>query len=162
MNIEEIKNAFEYDHETGIIRRASNSGRCWKKGQKAGYINSEGYLEIKFHGRVYQGHRIAWALQYGEQPPEFLDHINRDRSDNRIVNLRPATKSQNGANRVALSNNKHGVKGCYWIKKTSSWRVQCRVNKKLHNVGYFKDLNEARAAYTAFAKANFGTFHVPA
>ena len=162
MNIDELKQAFIYEAETGLIKRAVDAGKRWRKGQVAGSINGQGYMEVKFQGRVYQAHRLAWALHFGEQPPEFLDHINRDKLDNRITNLRPATKSQNNANRTALRNNKHGIKGCYWINKTSSWRVQCRVNKKLHNVGYFKELDAAKAAYTAFAAQHFGEFHSPA
>lgn len=162
MNIDELKQAFIYEAETGLIKRAADAGKRWRKGQVAGCVNGNGYLDIKFHGRSIQAHRLAWALHFGEQPPECLDHINRDKLDNRITNLRPATKSQNGANRAVQRNNTHGIKGCYWVNKTASWRVQCRVNKKLHNVGYFKDLSDARAAYTAFAKAKFGSFHVPA
>lgn len=162
MDIEALREAFTYCAETGLIRRAKDTGTKWRKGQIAGGANGQGYIEIKLQGKIYQAHRLAWALHYGEQPPEYIDHINRDPKDNRICNLRAATKSQNGANRVALSNNKHGVKGCYWVKKTSSWRAMCRVNKKIYNLGYYKDIEDAKNAYNQFAKQHFGDFAVSA
>jgi hypothetical protein len=162
MNIEELKLAFEYNAETGQIVRAVDAGKRWRKGQLAGSVNGQGYAEVKFHGRVYQAHRIAWAIHYGEQPPEFIDHINRIHDDNRIQNLRPATKSQNGANRTVLSNNKHGVKGCYWVAKYSKWRAQCRVNKRLYCLGYHSDIESAKAAYNEFSAKHFGEFAVAA
>lgn len=169
LSVEGLRSRFSYDHETGVITRKTvpEKSKRWKPGDPAGSVNGEGYIDIKVDGQILRAHRIAWVLYYGEQPPEYIDHINRDPSDNRISNLRPATKSQNGANRTALSNNKTGIKGCYFVKSKSPhlpgrWRAQCRVGKKLVDLGRYMTIEEAQAAYTAFAQQAFAEYHVPA
>lgn len=105
---------------------------------------------------------------YKEQPPQYIDHINRIPNDNRIENLRAANKSQNGANRTVLKNNSCGVKGCYFVPSkgkfggVGKWRVQCRVNGKLHNLGKYLNIEDAKSAYNAFSSKVFGEFHTPA
>lgn len=169
IQVEEFRSRFSYDHETGVITRKTNDAKVkrWVSGAVAGSINGQGYREIKVDGKSIGAHRIAWALYYGEQPPEYIDHINRDPRDNRISNLRAATRSQNGANRTALSNNKTGIKGCYFVKSKAPhlpgrWRAQCRVGTKLVDLGRYLTIEEAQAAYTAFAQKAFAEYHVPA
>ena len=164
--IDKLLSLYCYDPETGFITRKINAGRRWKAGQIAGSKNGEGYIEVKVQGKIIGAHRIAWMLYYKENPPEFIDHINRDPSDNRICNLRAATKSQNGANRVALSNNKTGIKGCYFVKSKNpnmagAWRAQCRVGKKLYDLGRHKTVEMAQAAYNEFANKVFGDYYSP-
>ena len=164
--IDKLLSLYCYDPETGLITRKIDAGYRWKAGQIAGSKTGEGYIEIKVQGKVIGAHRIAWMLYYKENPPEFIDHINRDPSDNRICNLRAATKSQNGANRVALSNNKTGIKGCYFVKSKNpnmdgAWRAQCRVGKKLHDLGRHKTVELAQAAYNEFANKVFGDYYSP-
>lgn len=168
-SVDELRSRFSYDPETGVITRKTSDPRVkrWISGGIAGSINGQGYREIKIDGKTVGAHRIAWAIFYGEDAPQYIDHINRDPSDNRISNLRPATKSQNGANRSALSNNKCGIKGCYFVKSKSPylpgrWRAQCRVNKKLIDLGRYLTIEEAQAAYNEFAKSAFAEYHVPA
>lgn len=161
-----LQELFNYDQHTGVITRKIDTGKRWKAGQVAGSRNGEGYIEIKVNGKIIGAHRVAWMLHYKEQPPEFIDHKNRDVSDNRIENLRAATKSQNGANRTALANNATGVKGCYYVKSKSpnlpgAWRAQCRVNKKLVDLGRHATIEEAQAAYNKFALSAFSEFYVP-
>ena len=165
--LEFLQSMFAYNPETGVIVRKIDSGKRWKAGQIAGSKNGQGYIEVKVCGKIIGAHRIAWMLYYKENPPEFIDHINRDRSDNRICNLRAATKSQNGANRIALSNNKTGIKGCYFVKSKNqnmagAWRAQCRVGKKLHDLGRHKTVEMAQAAYNEFANKAFGEHYSPA
>ena len=156
--LEKVNKLFIYDKDTGLITRKIDSGKRWKAGQICGNKTHQGYVEIKIDGVICGAHRIAWMLHYQQNPPKFIDHVNRDGTDNRIVNLRAATKSQNGANRTALSNNTYGFKGCYRVG--NKWRVQCRVNCKLHNLGYFDDIEDAKAAYNKFAALHFGEFFV--
>lgn len=164
--IDKLCSLYCYDPETGLITRKIDTGRRWKAGQIAGSKNGQGYIEVKVQGKIIGAHRIAWMLHYKEQAPEFIDHINRDPSDNRICNLRAATKSQNGANRAALSNNKTGIKGCYFVKSKNpnmagAWRAQCRVGKKLHDLGRHKTVELAQAAYNEFANKVFGDYYSP-
>lgn len=81
----------------------------------------------------------------------FVDHINLNTLDCRKSNLRIATRSQNGFNRNAPSNNKSGVKGVYWDSKNSKWRAQIVVNGKKYQLGRFIDLNDAANAYAKAA-----------
>ena len=161
-----LQELFNYDQHTGVITRKIDSGKRWKAGQIAGSRNGQGYVEIKVCGKIIGAHRIAWMLYYKEQAPDFIDHANRDVSDNRIGNLRAATKSQNGANRTAMANNATGIKGCYYVKSKApnlpgAWRAQCRVNKKLIDLGRHKTVELAQAAYNEFAATVFEEFYVP-
>ncbi len=165
--LDKLNVLFVYDEVLGNVVRKIDCGKKCKAGQVAGSKNGQGYIEIKVDGKSIGAHRIAWMLYYKENPPEFIDHINRDPSDNRISNLRAATKSQNGANRVALSNNNAGIKGCYFVKSKNpnmagAWRAQCRVGKKLHDLGRHKTIELAQEAYNKFASSVFGDYYNPA
>lgn len=87
-----------------------------------------------------------------------IDHANGNGLDNRRVNLRPATRSQNGANRPPPSNNTSGYKGVYWSRPTRKWRAVIRVNDRKANLGYFTDPVDAARAYNAAALEAWGEF----
>ena len=91
--LEVLQEKFEYNPERGVLTRRSNN-------QTAGYSTQRGWLRVKVGGTHYRVHRIAWKMFYGEDPPEGLDidHINRDKTDNRISNLRVVTRKDNVAN----------------------------------------------------------------
>jgi len=87
----QLREVFDYDPETGIITR-KNSDLCrLNKEGDAGHVDVKGYLAITTGPYRFAGHRVAWALFYGEWPKKALKHINRDKLDNRIANLREAT-----------------------------------------------------------------------
>ena len=98
-----LKQVISYDPESGDMTRIDN-------GRVAGTINGDGYRSVMVDGRLYQAHRLAWLYVHGSFPPDCIDHINGIRTDNRIENLRPATKSQNTMNSKAPSTNSTGVK----------------------------------------------------
>ena len=127
---EEIK----YDADTGefgwLKPRQGRSG-------EPGSINDEGYKVIQIDGKRYLGHRLAWLLHYGEEPPAQIDHINRDRSDNRIENLRDGGDSVNQMNRSCSAKNETGVTG-----------VLIRRHKKQKPYYYVKFNGEMLVAYT--------------
>lgn len=97
---EEIGQYLEYNPGTGHLIWIKKASTKTKVGSKAGTLHSKGYIHIQFRGKIYKAHRIAWFLHYGEQPADELDHDNGNRDDNRIDNLRPATRSINNQNRV--------------------------------------------------------------
>jgi hypothetical protein len=76
--------------------------------------------------------------------PVTVDHIDGDKQNNHIDNLRAATPSQNGANQFLTKANKSGVKGVSWAKKSNKWNACIRVNGKNKNLGYFVDLEDAK------------------
>ena len=104
-----VRDVFGYDPETGAISRL--------KGRRAGpceTLTPQGYLKINHAYNTYQSHRVAWFLFHGEQPSE-IDHINRDKSDNRLCNLRNVSHSANKIN--------NGKRGVFWVKSKQKWLV---------------------------------------
>ena len=88
----------------------------------------------------------------------LIDHIDNDRSNNRLINLRIATNAQNGCNRGSQVNNKCGVKGCYWHEKDKVWRSVITAGGKQINLGTFRSLEDAANAYWAASKRYHGQF----
>ena len=97
---------------------------------------------VEIDHKSYSVHRLVWLMHHGVLP-EFLDHINGNKLDNRIENLRPATKSQNNQNKRLYSNNTSGVKGVCWHKRIKKWQVNVRVNGKQKSFGFFDDIELA-------------------
>jgi hypothetical protein len=106
-----------------------------------------GYSRISIHGKAYQTHQIIFLMFYGYLPEE-VDHIDNNKLNNKISNLRPSTKSQNQWNRKNYSNNVTGVKGVGFHK--GSFRARCQVHGKQYNIGQFKTLDEAKKAVETF------------
>ncbi len=153
--IEELHRQLRYDAETGKIFWRTGTP-CYAPGRETGAGTSGGYRQVVINRCVIRAHRVAWALHYGHWPESQIDHINRDRADNRIVNLRLATNGQNARNRTAQSNNKCGLKGV--SRYRNRWRATIFANGKQCNIGYFDDLNEAHAAYQAACADVAGEF----
>lgn len=111
-------------------------------GDEAGYLKSSGYVAIAYAGKVYRAHRLIY-LMFNGVIPKTLDHINGNRSDNRIENLREATDSQNQHNRKVNSKNPTKCKNVRWIARIKRYWVALNVNKQCISLGYFKDLELA-------------------
>lgn len=138
-----------YDPATGDFSwLPGRRGRCWG-GTIAGTTNDRGYRIIYLDGRRYYAHRLAWLFTYGEWPNGEIDHINRDTGDNRSVNLRLASRSQNMANTTMYRNNKSGLKGAYLTKW--GWKSTIRRGGKTISLGTFATAEEAHAAFCAAA-----------
>lgn len=141
---EQLKDIFEYDSETGhLIYRVSRSKI--KHGTVAGSLNKDGYREVKVFGRTYLEHRVIWLYHYGEFPNQFIDHINRAKSDNRIENLREATRGENSQNMPETNpfNKKSGYRGVIWIEKTKRWTARITVDGKAMGFGHYKNVDDA-------------------
>ena len=105
---------------------------------------------------VYRAHRLIWLMYHGQWPPQEIDHINGDRADNRIVNLRLATASQNRANSKVYKTNRCGFKG---VARTPYGRWVARIHfEKTKYLGTFDTPEEAHAAYVRAAQAAHGIF----
>jgi hypothetical protein len=154
---EKVKQLFDYDHETGLLTRlTSPSGRV-KIGDVVGCIGNRGYLTVSIDSKRYLVHRIIWLWVYGGFPEPQTDHINHDRTDNRISNLRESTQKENHKNRSMHNNNTSGVTGVFWDKRAKKWGSQIVVNDKNISLGYFDDKAGA-AAVRLIAEIKYG-FH---
>lgn len=150
---QELHSMFAYVYETGklIHLRTVQGGK--QAGQEAGSPHNMGYLQIMINRRKYLIHRLIWMYVYGEWPSQ-IDHINGNRSDNRIENLRTCTYSQNHGNRRIGKNNTSGAKGIFLNKKDNLWSVYVACQYK----GCYKNKEDAIKAYDKFAKEHFGEF----
>lgn len=151
---QQLKSVLDYRPQTGIFVWTKNASPG-NAGKIAGIVVN-GYRRIHVGDRLYLGHHLAWFFVHGEWP-KGIDHINGDRDDNRIDNLRLATASQNGANKRKSSANTSGRKGVY---KTSGGKFVAAITclGKDYHVGTFATLEEASQAYLSAAKALFGEF----
>jgi hypothetical protein len=157
-SIDSAKDAFSYEESTGNLLRAKSVSNS-KSGDASGYLRKDGYIVVRFGGRQTLAHRIIWAIYYGELPSRFIDHVNGDRSDNRIVNLRLASRSENNQNATIRKDNKTGFKGVRWVERDKRFVASIRVNGKYKSLGYFIDAESASAAYQQKAKELHGEFH---
>lgn len=145
-----------YDEETGLLYWKQTVARNVKVGSTAGSLRSDGYLIVRYKGGRYPAHRLAFFLKTGQWPEAEIDHINGVKSDNRWINLREATRSQNMQNRSALSNNTTGYKGVY--QQGKKWRASICSNGIPVTLGTFPTRESAYAAYTAAASKLHGSF----
>jgi hypothetical protein len=113
---------------------------------------------IRLLGKFYGAHRIVWVCCYGKWPTHEIDHRNNNPLDNRIENLREATHAENQRNKPPMSNNRLGVKGVCYDPKRKRYRAQIKVDGKVRQIGRFKTLAEADAAYRAAATIAHGEF----
>ena len=161
IDVETVRRLLDYDPATGIFTwKPRGEKRDWDtrwSGKQTG-TKCLGYLVISIYDRPYRAHRLAWLYVHGTWPNGGLDHINRDKADNRIANLRIATDSQNGANARRPRNNKSGFKGVYWFKPMRKWRAQIGINGKMQYLGDFDTPKAAHEAYMQAAAAMFGEF----
>jgi len=147
---------FDYNSTTGEFFSKTARASCVKIGERAGGINSnKGYWEICIDGKKYAAHRLAFLYTHGYLPKE-LDHKDRNRSNNRIANLRPASRSENAANSKAQRNTRSGRKGVWW--HGTGWQAVIRRKGQRFHLGTFSTPELAHAAYMAKARALFGEF----
>ena len=149
-SIARLQEVFVYQPQTGVLSWRVRMGARGIPGSKAGSGSAQGYQVVGVDGRRNLFvHRIAWAIHYGEWPAGEVDHINGDRSDNRIANLRDVATHQNHQNmRKARSDNKTGLLGVSPHK--GRFRAQIQADGRKRWIGEF---DTAQAAYSAYVNA---------
>jgi hypothetical protein len=155
---ERLRELLHYDPETGMFTWRVNRRGTAKAGTHAGRLNPNGYRDIMINGKRYKEHRIAWLYARGVMPTNLIDHINGIKDDNRIENLREATKSQNSANRGKPNSSTSGCKGVSWSKAAKKWKAQIGTHCKKIYLGVFTNIEDASAAYQAAALKYQGEF----
>ena len=142
MTQDELKAILSYNQETGIFTWI-NSPRRGFNGKQAGYLTYDGYISITVNKKHIMAHRLAWFYIYGIMPKDMIDHINGNKTDNKISNLREATNQQNQRNSKISKRNTSGIKGISWCESRKKWEVTININKKNKKLGYFEDLEFA-------------------
>lgn len=171
---ERLKDFVHYDPESGVFlwkerlekhfqdakySPASVQAATWNKkyaGKRAGRTHGKGYVAMTIERRGYLAHRLAWLYVYGEWPVH-IDHINRDKQDNRIANLRSVDNATNHRNMPKLSTNTSGVTGVRWHKQMQKWAARINTQGREIYLGLFENLEDAVKA-RAEANRRFG-FH---
>ena len=153
---EQLKNLFGYCPDTGVFIRKVQTCNRVRKGDVAGSLHPLGYLTIRIGRKNYYAHRLAWFYVYGKWPQQ-VDHINHDKADNRLCNLRNVTDVENRKNQTLRTDNSSGVCGVAWDKHYSKWKAHIGTNRKPKTLGYFDDVFDAICVRKS-AEARFG-FH---
>lgn len=159
LTADQLRSVLNYDPATGVFTWIADTGKKRLAGKVAGSASGpEGRTTIRVHRKLYSASRLAWLFAHGEWPVEHIDHANGDPTDNRLVNLREATRSQNMANKKRAKHNSSGIKGVYFDRQSGKWRASFRKNGRNHHVGLYDDKEEAGRAYFAAASNAFGDF----
>lgn len=157
---EKLMYHLSYDRETGNFTWVVPTGDRVRKGYRAGFDNGAGYVFIRIMGKIYPAHRLAWLYCYGDMPPKgiLVDHIDRNKGNNRIDNLRLATSSQNLMNQGLSKANTSGVKGVVFDKGRGKYAARIKVNQKTINLGRFETISDAKSAYEEASKKYHGDY----
>ena len=150
----QLKEIIEYNPETGVFKWTNK--KRWTNKRTVGHIDKDGYHSIMIDGRNWRAHRLAWLYVYGELPDQ-IDHINHQKSDNRIANLRSVTNQQNQMNR-RYTGNSAGFMGVCYDKSRKQYKPHIKVDQELINLGRYDSLEEAIGARIA-AEVEYG-FHI--
>ncbi|EBN6978918.1 HNH endonuclease [Salmonella enterica] len=136
-----------FSYENGALtRKVAKSKRC-RIGDPVGWINGNGYLQTSVSGENVLVHRIIWEMHNGKIPNGMeIDHINHDRTDNRIENLRIVNHKDNHKNVSMQSNNKTGVCGVCFIERCNKFRASIKVDGVTIYLGYFSSIDDAKNA----------------
>ena len=116
-----------------------------------------GYLRVKYNSKMYYVHRIVYITHHGSIDG-IIDHIDRDRSNNQLCNLRDTTHSENCANSRICSRNTSGYKGVHWVGSRSRWRARISVNGRNASLGSFKSIVDAVRVFNLASRMYHGEY----
>lgn len=155
--IEEVRELLSYCPVTGQLTWRILNRRIFP-GATAGTTQNDGYRRVRLRGRNYKAHRLAWLLHYGADPGAMhIDHIDGNRSNNAIANLRLCTQQQNSSNMSVKKNNTSGVPGVSKYRN-GKWRAYVNKERKQHYLGIFETLAEAVQARNQASALLHGEF----
>ena len=140
---EALKKILHYNPDSGVFTRITRTSNSIKNGDVAGGINANGYHTISVESRRYYAHRLAWLYVKGYFPEKLIDHINRNKEDNRFCNLRESSYSCNFQNCGIRTNNTSGVVGVSWDKYRKKWGSHITVDGTNYHLGRFTEKHDA-------------------
>lgn len=159
LTYDKLRELLEYDPETGLWTwLVSVNKRPY--GSLAGTVSVHGYLIITFAGVKYRAAKLAHLYMTGEWPSDEMDHIDKDKLNDRWVNLRVASRSENALNRDLQSNNVSDARGVHWDSIRGKWFAQVKKGGINHFCGRFDNIGEAIAARDAAAMTLHGDFAI--
>jgi len=144
MDAQLVRELFNYDPSTGVLIWRVKRG-CRAAGTFAGCLSPNGRWVVSIQGRLQYRYRVAWTHYYGSPPVVEIDHVNGISSDDRITNLRLATRKQNCENLGLRVDNTSGARNVVWDKSRGLWKVQVRTNGKNIEGGRFDSFSDATA-----------------
>ena len=153
LSLKKLKSLVHYNPDTGVFTYVTSRAKWIKPGDVAGFFNKNGYQYLSLAGVKFLGHRVAWFYTHGVWPDECIDHINGNPSDNRLCNLRLATRSQNSQSKkisVRLGSGFRGVNKC---PRTGKWRARVQFQ-----IGLFPTKEAAARAVDVVMKQHFGEY----
>lgn len=143
MTFDDFSAVYRYEPDTGLVFKRFKHVAEQVVGCRC---STTGYLQIIFKGKIYLLHRVAWLLSTGSWPSGYIDHVNGVRDDNRVINLRDVSRSENQQNAKMNSKNTSGVVGVRWRNRYGRWEAQITANGRKIYLGRFDDLASASAA----------------
>lgn len=164
---ERLKAVLDYNQNTGVFTWKISTGPRSVIGKPAGSYDVKGYVVIAIDTKTRKAHRLAWLYIYGDFPQgtrPFIDHINGNPADNRLVNLRVSSGVENSRNRFKTSTNETGFKGVSWDRNNrgnKKFKAQIRnpVTGRNENLGRYLTPEEASLAYENKSKEYYGDFY---
>jgi hypothetical protein len=155
INQEDVKKRFDY--KDGFLIYKQSFAKA-KAGKIVGINQKQtNYTRVCFNNKIYMAHRIIFLWHHGFLPEE-VDHIDRNIKNNKIENLRAATRLENAKNRKKNITNTSGFTGVYWQKNAGKWRAMIQVNKRLVCFGLFAKIEDAVEARQKAAEKIYGSF----
>jgi len=145
MIVDDVSKLLRYEPDTGMFFWRVDVMKSATAGSKAGKFH-HGYIRIYINGEYYFAHRLAWLLIHKNWPSCQIDHINGNRADNRIANLRAVSHQGNQQNAARRLDNTSGVTGVCWDSRDRVWLARIKVNMKLLRLGGFMSFEDAVAA----------------
>ena len=150
ITVESLRGLLDYDPDTGIFCWRVSRGNRIKVGAAAGTVSSNSYAVIKINGMPFKAHRLAWLHFHGVWPEHQIDHIDENKSNNRISNLRDVPQSMNQHNAIKpRKDGTSGYRGVSWHKDKKRWHAHITVSGRQKHLGLFNTPEAAHAAYLA-------------
>lgn len=158
LTAERARELLLYDGEI-LIWKQNRTGSA-RKGTAAGKLHHCGYRCVRIDGTLYYSHRVIWLIVHGQWPTHTIDHIDGNKLNNRIENLRDVTCSQNSKNLPKPKTNSSGTIGVYWRKDKQVWQAIIKANRKQIHLGFFSNKDDAiNARKTAELQHGFHANH---
>lgn len=147
---EELKNQLIYDPESGRFTKLN--------GRHTGYVVDGRYIRMRVNGRPYKAHRLAWLYMYGSWPKDQIDHIDGNGMNNKLSNLREASRVQNNHNSLAKSRKYNLPRGVSAVPKSKRFRAQISIGNRKKSLGTFKTPEDAGEFYQLAAEMLHGEY----